>query len=61
MEHLGIPNPSELSKKIRAKLENSFHKLSKTCCDSIFEEVGTKTPEEVSLDKVNPKEENSTK
>ena len=54
VEHLGIPNPSELSKKIRAKLENSFHKLSKTSCDSIFEEIGTNSPEEVSLDKIKP-------
>jgi hypothetical protein len=52
VEHLGIPNPSELSKKIRTKLENSFRELSETCCDSIFEEIGANSPEEVSLDKV---------
>ena len=54
VEHLGIPNPSELSKKIRTKLENSFRELSKTRCESIFEEIGANTPEEVSLDKVKP-------
>ncbi|MEA2033704.1 MAG: N-6 DNA methylase [Euryarchaeota archaeon] len=52
VEHLGIPNPSELSKKIRAKLENSFRELSETSCDSIFEEIGANSPEEISLDKV---------
>ena len=52
VEHLGIPNPLELSKKIRAKLENSFRELSKTSCDSIFEEIGANSPEEVFLDKV---------
>jgi hypothetical protein len=54
VEHLGIPNPSGLSKEIRAKLENSFRKLSKTGCDSIFEEIGANSPEQVSLDKVKP-------
>ena len=54
VEHLGIPNPSELSKKIRTKLENSFRELSETRCESIFEEIGANTPEEVSLDKVKP-------
>ncbi len=52
VEHLGIPNLSELSKKIRAKLENSFRELSEISCDSIFEEIGANSPEEVSLDKV---------
>ncbi|MEA2066267.1 MAG: N-6 DNA methylase, partial [Thermotogota bacterium] len=52
VEHLIIPNPSELSKKTRAKLENSFRELSETSCDSIFEEIGANSPEEVSLDKV---------
>jgi len=52
VEHLGIPNPSELSKKIRAKLENSFRELSETSCDSIFGEIGANSPEELSLDKV---------
>jgi len=54
VEHLIIPNPSELSKKIKANLENSFRKLSKTSCDSIFEELGADSPEQVSLDKVKP-------
>ena len=54
VEHLIIPNPSELSEKTRRKLENSFRKLSKTSCDSIFKEIGAKSPEKVSLDKVKP-------
>jgi len=52
VEHLGIPNLSKLSKEIRAKLENSFRKLSETSCDSIFGEIGANSPEEISLDKV---------
>ena len=54
MEQLIIPDPLELSKKIRAKLENSFRELSETSCDSIFEEIGANSPEEVFLDKIKP-------
>jgi hypothetical protein len=53
-EKLSIPDPLKLSLKVRAALEKSFDKLSKTPCKSIFSELGASSPEEVSLDKVKP-------
>jgi len=54
VEKLAIPDPRKLSSRVRATLESSFHKLCETPCKSIFAELGTSSPPEVSLDMVKP-------
>jgi len=53
VKNLSILDPAKLSLEIRALLEESFDRLSKVSCESIFSELAN-SPEEVSLDKVKP-------
>jgi len=49
-----VLNPEKVSKSQMKKLEEIFNKLSSRKINSIFEELGANSPEEVSLDKVKP-------
>ena len=51
---LSVIDFSKFSKLQIKKLEKAFDKLSQCPIESIFEEIGANTPEEVSLDKVKP-------
>jgi len=52
VKSLLIPDINKISKKIKFQLIDKFNNLAKTYAESIFEELGASTPEEVSLDKV---------
>jgi hypothetical protein len=49
-----LPNPKGVRKEWREKLTKCLNELSQRPINSIFEEVGAKSSEEVSLDKVKP-------
>jgi len=53
VENLSVLDPAKLSSEMRVALEESFDRLSKVSCESIFSELAT-SPSEVSLDKVKP-------
>jgi type I restriction-modification system DNA methylase subunit len=53
VENLPTLDPPKLPLKTAVALKESFNKLSKTSCESIFTELAS-SPEEVSLDKVKP-------
>jgi type I restriction-modification system DNA methylase subunit len=54
VENLLIFNPANLPARLREGLEENFHSLCKTSCESIFREIGATSPEEVSLGKIKP-------
>jgi len=49
---LQIPDPRKITKKNSTNLLKSFCKLAQREIDTIFEEIGANTPEEVSLEKI---------
>ena len=49
-----IINPKVVKASIKSKLLNTLNRLGQREVNSIFEEFGTFSPEEVSLDKVKP-------
>jgi hypothetical protein len=53
-QQMKVIDPIRLSQSQIKKLETAFDKLAKRPVDSVFEEIGAKSPEEVSLDKVKP-------
>jgi hypothetical protein len=52
--NLSVLNPDKISVAKKKEIEKAFDKLSSRQVNSIFEELGTNSPEEVSLDKVKP-------
>lgn len=54
IEKLTILNPEKLTKSQLSKLSEAFDKLSQREIGSVFEEIGSETPEDVSLDNIKP-------
>jgi type I restriction-modification system DNA methylase subunit len=54
IEKMPIINPLRLSSSVKKELRQIMEKLHQTSIDSVFEEIGANSPEEVSLDKVKP-------
>lgn len=52
VEALSIPDPNKLSERVIKKLGTAYKNLCRTDCLSIFKEIGSSNPSEVSLSKV---------
>ncbi len=50
---LPLIDPKNISNSSKAKLEQAIDRLSKLSINTVFEEIGANSPEEVSFDKVN--------
>lgn len=54
MEKIPMINYKKISNKILQRLENTFNEICKRDIESVFEEIGASSSDEVSLDKVKP-------